>query len=221
MRHRTTNALLGAATVLVSQLAGAAAERPNWQWLIVCDGPDGDRERAALIGALRLLPLLPARVAVIDATEAKPDVQPTLLKLEAFILQGSPVVYVVKQSALLRGAVAGSTFHTHALAAVLWHEMAHAEGADEREARKERRRALGNIRPRSAGRRGDRAPLYEGLGHAAPSHCVCLALTPTGSSLQRRGGRRFRERITFCTRREIGRSRRSDPLLGPRSAEAA
>lgn len=136
MRHRRTNALLVAATVLVSQLAGTAAERPDWRWLIVCEGPDGDTERAALISALRLLPVLPARVAVIDATEAKPDVQPTLLKLEAFILRDSPVVYVVKQGALLRGAVAGSTFHTHALAAVLWHEMAHAEGADEREARK-------------------------------------------------------------------------------------
>jgi hypothetical protein len=136
MRHRPTNALLVAATVLASQLAGAAVERPDWRWLIVCDGPDGDMERAALISALRLLPVLPARVAVIDATEAKPDVQPTLLKLEAFILRGSPIVHVVKQGALLRGAVAGSTFHTHALAAVLWHEMAHAEGADEREARK-------------------------------------------------------------------------------------
>ena len=136
MRHRPTNALLVATTVLVSQLVGAAVERPDWRSLIVCDGPDGDRERAALISALQLLPVLPARVAVIDATEAKPDVQPTLLKLEAFILRGSPVVYVVKQGALLRGAVAGSTFHTHALAAVLWHEMAHAEGADERDARK-------------------------------------------------------------------------------------
>lgn len=88
------------------------------------------------VAALRLLPHLPARVAVIDAAEAKSDVQPTLLKLEAFALRGSPVVYVVKQDALLRGAIAGGAFHTHALAAVLWHEMAHAEGADEREARK-------------------------------------------------------------------------------------
>lgn len=136
MRHHPTNLLLVAATVLVSQLAGAAGERPDWRRLIVCDGPDADTERAVLISALRLLPRLPARVAVIDATEAKPDARPTLLKLDAFILRGSPVVYVVKQGALLRGAVAGSTFHTHALATVLWHEMAHAEGADEREARK-------------------------------------------------------------------------------------
>jgi hypothetical protein len=141
MRHSPTNALLVAATVLVSQLVGAAVERPNWRWLIVCAGPDADTERAALTTALRLLPRLPARVAVIDATEAKPDVQPTLLRLEAFILRGSAVVYVVRQGALLRGAVAGSTFHTLALAAVVWHEMAHAEGADEREAR-EREGAL-------------------------------------------------------------------------------
>ena len=61
--------------------------------------------------------------------------QKTLLRLDAFIVEGSRVVYVVKQSALMRGAMAGSSVHRHALAAVLWHEMAHANGADEREAR--------------------------------------------------------------------------------------
>lgn len=113
-----------------------AAGRPDWNQLIVCEGPDGDAERAALVRALRLLPRLPARVAVIDATEARPGVREQLLRLEAFVLKGSAVVYVVKQGTLLRGAVAGSPLHTHALAAVLWHEVAHAEGAGEREARR-------------------------------------------------------------------------------------
>ena len=62
--------------------------------------------------------------------------QPTLLRLDSFITKGGPVVYVVKQSALLRGATAGSAIHTHALAAALWHEMAHVDGADESEARR-------------------------------------------------------------------------------------
>lgn len=119
-------------------LAGA---KPNWLWLIVCEGRDAEVERAALIEAVRLLPRLPVRVAVLDISEAGPDVQQVLRKLDAFITKGSPVVYVVKQSVLLRGAVAGSSFHTHALATVIWHEMAHAEGADEREAR-EREQSL-------------------------------------------------------------------------------
>lgn len=46
------------------------------------------------------------------------------------------MVDVVKQSAIFRGTVQGSAFHTHPLAAVLWHEMAHVDSADEREARR-------------------------------------------------------------------------------------
>ena len=37
---------------------------------------------------------------------------------------------------LLRGAQAGSAFHRAAVSAVIWHEMAHLDGADERAARK-------------------------------------------------------------------------------------
>lgn len=67
--------------------------------------------------------------------------QPTLLSLDAFVTVGSPVVYIVRQSALLGDARAGSATHTHALAAAIWHEMAHVDGADEREAR-QREQAL-------------------------------------------------------------------------------
>ena len=135
MRQRSTKTGLLAAAVLFGQVA-MAAERPDWSRLIVCDGPDAEVERAAIVGAVRLLPRLPSRVAVIDANDARPEVRTTLLRLDAFVTKGSPVVYVVRQSRLLHGAMTGSPLHAHALAAVLWHEMAHAEGADEREARK-------------------------------------------------------------------------------------
>ena len=59
-----------------------------------------------------------------------------LLTLDAFVVKGSPVIYVVRQSALFRGAVDGSAVLTYALATVVWHEMAHSEGDDERGARK-------------------------------------------------------------------------------------
>jgi hypothetical protein len=118
-----------------STITGARAST-DWRWLIVTDGPEQDAERAVLVAALRLLPRLPARLAVIDALKAKPDVQPRLLALDAFVVVGSPVVYIVRQSALFQGALRQGPVHLHALAAVLWHEMAHIEGADERGARR-------------------------------------------------------------------------------------
>ncbi len=136
MRQRAAWILALLVTKMLAAAPAAAAGRPDWDQLIVCEGPDGEAERAALVKALRLLPRLPARVAVIDAAEARPGVREQLLRLDAFVLKGSAVVYVVKQGTLLRGAVAGSPLHTHALAAVLWHEVAHAEGAGEREARR-------------------------------------------------------------------------------------
>jgi hypothetical protein len=125
--------------LLLSAVAGAAAPpgaAPDWRWLIVTDGPEAESEREALVAALRLLPRLPVRVAVIDATRARPDVRPRLLGLDAFIVVDSPVVYVVRQSLLLQGARQRSAVHVHALAAVLWHELAHVDGADERTARR-------------------------------------------------------------------------------------
>ena len=55
--------------------------------------------------------------------------------LDAFTVSGNAVIYVVQQSQLLKGARAGSAVHRAMLAAVLWHEMAHVSGADERRAR--------------------------------------------------------------------------------------
>jgi hypothetical protein len=108
----------------------------DWTQLIVTEGPSATDEREALVRALRLLPALPARVAVLDAEQARPDVKPTLLRLDAFVVRGRSEVYVVRQSALLRCAMRRAPLCTHALAAVIWHEMAHVAGADEREARR-------------------------------------------------------------------------------------
>ncbi len=121
--------------LILCGMTRVGGEKPDWQFLIASSGSEAEVERSALVKVLQLLPRLPARVAVLDVTEAMPQVHERLLRLDAFVLEGSPVVYVVKQSALLRGTIAGSSFHTHALAAVIWHEMAHVDGADEREAR--------------------------------------------------------------------------------------
>ena len=98
---------------------------------------------AAVSRAIALLPRRPIHVAVIDAEEAKPDVRETLLKLDAFTLRldavtmdRSRVVYLVKQSTVLQEAAKGLRFYEHVLASIIWHEMAHLDGADERGARR-------------------------------------------------------------------------------------
>ena len=86
--------------------------------------------------AVRLLPKRPMQVAVIDADEARPEVRDTLLRLDAFTVPGSKIVYLVKQSAVLQGAAKGSQLYEHMLASIIWHEMAHADGAGERAAQR-------------------------------------------------------------------------------------
>jgi hypothetical protein len=86
--------------------------------------------------ALALLPKHPGTIAVIDANEANPDVREKLLKLDAFVLRGRGVIYLVKQSAVLEGAARGSQVLDYMLASIIWHEMAHLDGAEEPEAQR-------------------------------------------------------------------------------------
>ena len=59
-----------------------------------------------------------------------------LLTLDAFTVSGNGAIYIVEQSALLQGARTGSRLHRAMLAAAIWHEMAHLDGATEAAARK-------------------------------------------------------------------------------------
>jgi hypothetical protein len=85
---------------------------------------------------IALLPQRPVQVRVIDVNDARPEDRDNLLKLQAFVLRGSPVIYLTTHGEVLREAVKGSRFHNYMLATVIWHEMAHVEGADETEARR-------------------------------------------------------------------------------------
>jgi hypothetical protein len=94
---------------------------------------DGDVSyERAVHKAVKRLPGRSPIVSIIDAEEARPEVRESLLKIDAFITKGGNVVYVVKQSAVLEGAAKGSTFYECMLASIIWHEMAHIDGADER-----------------------------------------------------------------------------------------
>jgi len=102
--------------------------------IIVADGVTAC-ERRALTAAIQLLPRAPQRIAVIDVADASVDARRTLLRLDTFVTRGGAVVYVLRHSALLQGACRDSDFHRLALAAAIWHELAHIDGADERTAR--------------------------------------------------------------------------------------
>lgn len=123
MRTRRRLAMLGLAALMAAiHVRLACAEPPNYE--------------RAIRHAVALLPSPPRVVAMIDATDAKPDVRATLLTLDAFIIRDGSVVYLVKQSAVVDLAAHGSRPGELMLAAIIWHEMAHVHGADERTARK-------------------------------------------------------------------------------------
>lgn len=120
--------------VAIGMTAGTASAGPQSQ-----DDGTGiaeGTENPAVRRALGLLPKRPARIVIIDADLAKPDVRPTLLAKDAFVTPRGKVVYLVKQSEVLRRAQTGAPFIVCVLASIIWHEMAHIEGADEPEAQR-------------------------------------------------------------------------------------
>lgn len=118
--------------VLGGSFAPLAVADPAASSIVATDGQLAPMDRDAIRAALALLPKQPARVAVIDVTQCRPAVRDSLLTLDAFIVRGNGVIYVVRQSAVLRGARSGANVFRAMLAAILWHEMAHLDGADER-----------------------------------------------------------------------------------------
>ncbi len=119
-----------AGLALLSSTAATASSKK--EMVVTADEPNA----AAINRALSLLPRRPEYVAVIDPETVKPEVRETLFKVEAFISRGQPVVYLSPHSEVLKGAREGSRIHTYMLAAIIWHEMAHLGGADEREAQR-------------------------------------------------------------------------------------
>lgn len=91
---------------------------------------------AAIAEALKLLPRRPAQLALIDPAAATPKGREILAKADAFITKGGRVVYVNLDSEVLKGARRGSPIHLCMLAAIIWHEMAHIDGADEDQAQR-------------------------------------------------------------------------------------
>ena len=91
----------------------------------------------AINRALGLLPKPPAKILVVDATEAARAVDAHGRRVQAFVRHGENVVYLIAQGGTLRGAQKGPGMFDYVLATLIWHEMAHLAGADEREAQRQ------------------------------------------------------------------------------------
>jgi hypothetical protein len=99
-------------------------------------GAEQDPYERVVKRAIALLPRRPGPVVVFDAETTDPEMRRILLRLDSFVVIGRREIYLTKQSAVLAGALKGSSLYDHILATIIWHEMAHLDGADERGARK-------------------------------------------------------------------------------------
>jgi hypothetical protein len=99
-------------------------------------GREDSRYHQTIERVLTLLPNRPAQVVIVDPDQAGADLRGTLLRMEAFITKGGRVVYLTSHGEALRGALKGWSLHEYILASIIWHEMAHIDGADEMEAQR-------------------------------------------------------------------------------------
>ena len=80
---------------------------------------------------LDLLPTRPRRIEVLDVDSLSDAARQKVRGLDAFVLAGHATVVVIRQGATLRQAEFGDGVDRLALAALVWHELAHANGLNE------------------------------------------------------------------------------------------
>jgi hypothetical protein len=95
---------------------------------------EGDIDARMLTAAIEVLPRRPERIVMVDTEELPPTQESQLRELDAFVLRGSHVIYLRRQGQTLRAAEYSGGPYVLMLAVVIWHEMAHTEGLDERHA---------------------------------------------------------------------------------------
>jgi hypothetical protein len=93
----------------------------------------GECERV-VARAVKLLPQRPQRVVVVDADSVPPALRRRIQSAEGFVTPGDDTVYLKKQGLTFHHALRGAGDWDYALATIIWHEMAHIDGADEVEA---------------------------------------------------------------------------------------
>jgi len=118
-------------------LCGAARGRALGVFLIAGalfglspSGADASPYDEAIARAVRLLARQPGRIVLVERAD-EVHVHRGRPNVEAFVYRGNAVVYLVRQGATLQGALKRGDIFDYALAAIVWHEMAHIDGADE------------------------------------------------------------------------------------------
>ncbi len=129
--------------LVFSLLTGSTSEAANCQnreWpavstlrtrIIAGTVVSGDIDPHTLTAAIDVLPRRPERIVVVDAKQLPMTKE---CDLDAFVLRGRSVIYLRRQSPTLRAAEYAGGPYVLMLAIVIWHEMAHTEGLDERQA---------------------------------------------------------------------------------------
>jgi hypothetical protein len=95
---------------------------------------EGDIDTRTLRAALESLPRAPERIVTVDADAMPPEHEKQWRDLDAFVPLGSRVIYLRRQSPTLFAAEYDGGPYLLMLAVVIWHEMAHTEGLNERQA---------------------------------------------------------------------------------------
>ena len=95
---------------------------------------NGDIDLRTLGAALEALPRRPERIVVVDNEASPAGHEKQWRDLDAFVPVGARVIYLRRQSQTLLAAEYSGGPYVLMLAAIIWHEMAHAEGLDERHA---------------------------------------------------------------------------------------
>jgi hypothetical protein len=95
---------------------------------------EGDIDTRTLRAALESLPRAPERIVMVGADAMPPEHEPQWRDLDAFVPLRSRVIYLRRQSPTLLAAEYDGGPYLLMLAVVIWHEMAHTDGLDERQA---------------------------------------------------------------------------------------
>jgi len=98
---------------------------------------NGDVDLRTLRAALEALPRRPERIVVVDAEAVPPGHEKQWRDMDAFVPIGDRVIYLRRQSQTMLAAEYSGGPYVLMLAVIIWHEMAHAEGLDERRAQEQ------------------------------------------------------------------------------------
>jgi hypothetical protein len=126
--------LLCDANVAVNGQGRKAAPSASRTRIVAGTIVEGDIDSRTLRAALESLPRAPERIVMVNADAMPPEHEQQWRELDAFVPLDSRVIYLRRQSPTLLAAEYNGGPYLLMLAVVIWHEMAHTEGLDERQA---------------------------------------------------------------------------------------